>query len=92
MAQSITFTPRYWLQAGDETWYPAPWWADTLPLLDAFADPAQSRAEAAARARELRQIVAQGGLVRCMAPEANHPVTDSVRDVYAHAGIGHLLS
>lgn len=92
MAQGITFTPRYWLQAGDDTWYPAPWWAETLPLLDAFADPTHSQAEAAARARELRQIVAQGGLVRCMAPEANHPITDSVRDVYAHAGIGHLLS
>lgn len=92
MAHGITFTPRYWLQARDDTWYPAPWWADTLPLLDAFADPAKRRAEAAARARELREIVAQGGLVRCMAPEANHPVTDSVRDVYAHAGIGHLLN
>ncbi|MDG0856521.1 hypothetical protein [Roseateles puraquae] len=92
MASGITFTPRYWLQAGDETWYPAPWWADTQPLLDAFADPARARADAAARATELRRIVAEGGLVRCMAPDAHHPVPDPVRDVYAHAGIGHLLS
>ncbi|RTL39089.1 MAG: hypothetical protein EKK53_17705 [Burkholderiales bacterium] len=92
MAQQMTFTPRYWLQAGDETWYPAPWWAETLPLLDAFDDPARSQAEAAARAMELRQIVQQGGLVRCMAPEANHPVSPSVRAVYDHAGIGHLLN
>lgn len=91
MAQSITFTPRYWLQARDETWYPAPWWADAQPLMDVFADPARSRAEAAARAHELRRIMAEGGLVRCMAPEASHAVPEPVRAVYAQAGIGHLL-
>ena len=92
MAQGITFTPRFWLQAGDETWYPAPWWADAQPLMDVFADPARSRADAVARATELRRIMAEGGLVRCMPPDARRPVSEPVRAVYAQAGIGHLIN
>lgn len=91
MAQGITFTPRYWLQAGDDTWYPAPWWANTFPLLDVCADSSRVSAEESARAVELRQIVAQGGLVRSTEPNADHPVTEPVRAVYARAGIAHLL-
>ena len=45
MTSAIHFKPRFWLQAGDSSWYPAPWWADAFPLLDAFEDPARSRAE-----------------------------------------------
>ena len=92
MADAITFNPRYWLKAGDDTWYPAPWWANAFPLLDAFADPSRTHAEEDARAIELRQIVAQGGLVRSTEPDAEHPVTEPVRAVYARAGIAHLLA
>lgn len=91
MAHGISFTPRYWLQAGDQTWYPAPWWANAFPLLDAFEDPSRVHAEEDARAFELRQIVAQGGLVRTTEPDADHPVTEPVRAVYARAGIAHVL-
>lgn len=90
MAHGITFTPRYWLQADDDTWYPAPWWANASPLFEAFADPARASADEAARAQELRQIVAQGGLVRTAEPHASHPVTEPVRAVYARAGLAHL--
>lgn len=92
MAHSITFKPRFWLQAGDETWYPAPWWANEFPLLEAFADPSRVHAEQSARALELREIVAQGGMVRCADPMAAQRATDTVRAVYAQAGIAHLLT
>lgn len=92
MTNGISFTPRFWLKAGDDTWYPAPWWANAFPLLDAFADPSRVRVDESARAVELRQIVEQGGLVRSTEPHADHPVTESVRAVYARAGISHLLT
>ncbi len=91
MGATSAFKPRFWLQAADETWYPAPWWANNFPLLDAFADPSSNQIEQDARAFELRQIVAQGGLVRSTEPDADHPVTEPVRAVYARAGIAHLL-
>ncbi|MCE4553671.1 hypothetical protein [Pelomonas cellulosilytica] len=91
MAVATAFKPRFWLQAVDGTWYPAPWWANNFPLFDAFADPSSAHAEQDARAFELRQIVARGGLVRTTEPDADHPVTEPVRAVYARAGIAHLL-
>jgi hypothetical protein len=92
MAKAITFIPRFWLQAEDETWYPAPWWANAFPLLDAFSDASRSRAEESDRAVELCRIVAQGGMVRSTEPNADHPITDTVRAVYARAGVAHLLT
>lgn len=92
MTNDLTFKPRYWLQAADETWYPAPWWANAFPLLDACADAARSRADEAARAAELTRIVADGGMVRCTEPDADHPVTEAVQAVYARAGVAHLLT
>ncbi|MFG6485531.1 hypothetical protein ACG04R_02540 [Roseateles sp. BYS78W] len=92
MAESLKFTPRFWLKAGDQTWYPAPWWANAFPLLDAFEDPSRAQAEQSERALELRRILDQGGLVRSTEPNADHPVSDAVRAVYASAGIAHLLT
>ena len=92
MVDAISFTPRFWLQADDETWYPAPWWANALPLLDLFADASRARADEAARAVELSRIMEQGGMVRCTEPNANHPVTAPVQAVYRRAGMAHLLT
>ncbi|MFG6467191.1 hypothetical protein [Roseateles sp. BYS87W] len=92
MVQDLEFAPRYWVQAADDTWYPAPWWAQAFPLLDAFADPGRARAEESARAQELQQIVERGGLVRSTEPDSALPVTEVVRAVYARAGVAHLLA
>lgn len=92
MTHDFSFTPRYWLQADDETWYPAPWWANAFPLLDACDDVSKARAEESARATELNRIMSMGGMVRCMEPDAHHPITEAVRAVYARAGVAHLLS
>lgn len=91
MMSANGFKPRFWLQAGDQSWYPAPWWADAFPLLDAFADPARTRAEQLARAQELREIVDQGGRVRGT-PPGGRRVSDAVLAVYARAGVAHLLT
>ena len=91
MTSAIQFKPRFWLQAGDSSWYPAPWWADAFPLLDAFEDPARSRAEQIARAHELRQIVERGERVLGAAPGVRR-VSDAVLAVYARAGVSHLLT
>ncbi|MGM9482104.1 hypothetical protein ACS5PN_13030 [Roseateles sp. NT4] len=92
MTSAIRFKPRFWLQAGDASWYPAPWWAETFPLLDAFADPAHTRAEQIARAHELREIVERGERVLGTAPGGARVVSDAVLAVYARAGVSHLLS
>ncbi len=92
MTSAIHFKPRFWVQAGDRSWYPAPWWAETFPLLDAFADPAHSRADQIARAHELREIVERGEQVRSAAPGGARKVSDAVLAVYARAGVSHLLA
>ena len=92
MMSAIQFKPRFWLQASDKSWYPAPWWAEAFPLLDAFADPAQARAEQIARAHELRQIVERGERVQGAAPGAARTISDAVLAVYARAGVSHLLT
>lgn len=92
MTSTIHFKPRFWLQAGDRSWYPAPWWAEAFPLLDAFADPARSRAEQIARAQELRQIVERGECVHGRAPGGARAISDAVLAVYARAGMSHLLT
>jgi hypothetical protein len=92
MTSAIRFKPRFWLQAGDQSWYPAPWWANAFPLLDAFADPAQARDEQIARARELREIVERGERVLVSAPGGARTVSDAVLAVYARAGVSHLLT
>ena len=92
MMSAIQFKPRFWLQAGDESWYPAPWWAEAFPLLDAFADPAHARAEQIARAHELREIVERGGRVLGVAPGGARAISDAVLAVYARAGVSHLLT
>jgi hypothetical protein len=91
MLSTVRFKPRFWLQAGDESWYPAPWWADAFPLLDAFEDPARTRAEQIARAHELREIVERGGRVHGT-PPGGRRVSDAVLAVYARAGVSHLLT
>jgi hypothetical protein len=89
---AIHFKPRFWLQAGDSSWYPAPWWAEAFPLLDAFADPARTRSEQIARAHELREIVERGERVRGAAPGGGRTISDAVLAVYARAGVSHLLA